>query len=295
MIWKNQQDDIQVMFRNLYIEKSHADITLVCDDQVEVEAHKIVLVACSPFFRRVIQATEQSLIYLDGFTRNEMESMLEFMYLGEAEIAEERLEGTLKMFKDLEIRDDEDIVSVENELKEESHEKNISEDEEIAIKSSTHITNDESEELDGEDDGGDDGVEGNTDRGENQEKISDPVNTGNGLACPHCPKLFRRGYNRKVHIERVHNKSRPWSCQFCQKTFATRSDLRQHLASHGLGKTLKCEQCGREFNNRDSASLHRKQHSNQRTHFCQDCGKAFFKSSCLQVTKHQKILIHVKV
>ena len=119
------------------------------------------------------------------------------------------------------------------------------------------------------------------------------------IPCPHCPKKFMRGYNMRVHIERVHNKSKPWQCQYCEKTFATTSDLKQHLSSHGMGKIHKvirihvneilvqffnfqCEDCGRTFNNRDSAILHRKQHNNERTHFCKDCGKGFFKASCLQ-------------
>ena len=59
------------------------------------------------------------------------------------------------------------------------------------------------------------------------------------VPCPHCPKLFMRAYNMKVHIDRVHNKSKPWQCQFCEKTFATTSDLKQHLSSHGMGKIHK--------------------------------------------------------
>ena len=59
------------------------------------------------------------------------------------------------------------------------------------------------------------------------------------VPCPHCPKKFMRGYNMRVHIERVHNKSKPWQCQFCEKTFATTSDLKQHLSSHGMGKIHK--------------------------------------------------------
>ena len=59
------------------------------------------------------------------------------------------------------------------------------------------------------------------------------------VPCPHCDKKFMRGYNMRVHIERVHNKSKPWQCQFCEKTFATTSDLKQHLSSHGMGKIHK--------------------------------------------------------
>ena len=59
------------------------------------------------------------------------------------------------------------------------------------------------------------------------------------VPCPHCDKKFMRGYNMRVHIERVHNKNKPWKCQFCEKTFATTSDLKQHLSSHGMGKIHK--------------------------------------------------------
>jgi len=107
--------------------------------------------------------------------------------------------------------------------------------------------------------------------------------TGNkpNVACPHCDKKFMRGYNMRVHIDRVHNKNKPWQCQFCEKSFATTSDLKQHMSTHGMGKIHKCADCGRQFNNRDSAILHRKQHNNERTHVCQECGKGFFKASCL--------------
>eukprot|EP00088_Acartia_fossae_P011201 TRINITY_DN15633_c0_g1_i7.p1 TRINITY_DN15633_c0_g1~~TRINITY_DN15633_c0_g1_i7.p1 ORF type:complete len:704 (-),score=182.46 TRINITY_DN15633_c0_g1_i7:102-2213(-) len=104
------------------------------------------------------------------------------------------------------------------------------------------------------------------------------------IPCPHCNKKFMRSHNMRVHIHRVHNKYKPWQCQYCEKSFATTSDLKQHMSAHGMGKIHKCADCGRQFNNRDSAILHRKQHNNERTHVCAECGKGFFKSSCL--TRH---------
>ena len=50
------------------------------------------------------------------------------------------------------------------------------------------------------------------------------------IPCPQCDKMFMRGYNMRVHIDRVHNKHKPWQCQFCEKSFATTSDLKQHLS-----------------------------------------------------------------
>merc|ERR1712156_699400 len=104
---------------------------------------------------------------------------------------------------------------------------------------------------------------------------------------------FMRGYNMRVHIDRVHNKHKPWQCQFCEKTFATTSDLKQHLSSHGMGKIHKCEDCGREFSNRDSAILHRKQHNNVRSHTgekpfnCEFCSRGFSQVTTLK--NHKKV------
>jgi len=104
--------------------------------------------------------------------------------------------------------------------------------------------------------------------------------------CPQCGKHFRRHSNMRTHVDRVHNKVKPFPCRYCDKAFATNSDLRQHLAVHGEGKMFKCDQCEREFASRDSFILHKKQHSGTRTHFCPICPKSFYKASCL--TRHMR-------
>merc|ERR1719471_1657928 len=104
--------------------------------------------------------------------------------------------------------------------------------------------------------------------------------------CPQCHKTFRRLFNMRIHVDRVHKKIKPFPCTKCDKSFATNSDLRQHMTVHGEGKVFECEECGRTFSNRDSIILHQKQHRNERTHFCMVCDKGFFKSSCL--TRHMR-------
>ena len=44
---------------------------------------------------------------------------------------------------------------------------------------------------------------------------------------------------------RVHKKIKPFPCTKCDKSFATNSDLRQHMTVHGEGKVFECEECGR--------------------------------------------------
>ena len=76
------------------------------------------------------------------------------------------------------------------------------------------------------------------------------VSTGGGEAkasCPICFKTFRRLFNMRTHVNRVHEKVKPFACSVCEKSFATNSDLKQHMVVHGEGKMFPCEICGREL------------------------------------------------
>ena len=83
--WHTFSDHLKVMFKDLYQEGSHSDVTLVSDDQTQFKAHKIVLSACSPVFKKIIESnpSQHPLIYLRGIQSYEMESILQFMYLGD--------------------------------------------------------------------------------------------------------------------------------------------------------------------------------------------------------------------
>ena len=80
--WYTFSDHLQLMFKDLYEEGKHCDVTLVSDDQTQFKAHKIVLRACSPVFKKIIDnnPSQHPLIYLRGIQSYEMESILQFMY-----------------------------------------------------------------------------------------------------------------------------------------------------------------------------------------------------------------------
>ena len=90
--WQTFSDHLQLMFKDLYEEEKHSDVTLVSDDQTQFKAHKIVLSACSPVFKMITDnnPSQHSLIYLRGIQSYEMESILQFMYLGEGKFYYER-------------------------------------------------------------------------------------------------------------------------------------------------------------------------------------------------------------
>ena len=50
LTWNDYENNIGVAFRDLREEKEFFDVTLACEDE-QVEAHKVILSSCSPFFQ----------------------------------------------------------------------------------------------------------------------------------------------------------------------------------------------------------------------------------------------------
>ena len=71
-----------------------ADLTLVTDDKQQIKAHQNILSACSPVFKNILLLESNNtnpVIYLRGIQHSEMESIMQFIYLGETRFCEERM------------------------------------------------------------------------------------------------------------------------------------------------------------------------------------------------------------
>ena len=103
--WENFSKHQLLFLKYLYQEGQYSDVTLVSDDQTQFKVHKIVLSASSTVFKNIIDnnPTPHSLIYLRGIKSCELESILQFIYLGEARFYQERLGDFIKVAKDLEV------------------------------------------------------------------------------------------------------------------------------------------------------------------------------------------------
>ena len=63
--WNDFQENVSPAFGDLRKDKEFTDLTLACEDGQQVEAHKVVLVASSPFFMNILKKNKHShpLIY----------------------------------------------------------------------------------------------------------------------------------------------------------------------------------------------------------------------------------------
>ena len=80
-------------------------MTLVCDDG-QLEAHKVVIAACSPFFRNVLKRNPHPhpLLYLKNLRYADLKAILNFMYHGEANVSQAELNTFLESAEDLRVK-----------------------------------------------------------------------------------------------------------------------------------------------------------------------------------------------
>ena len=82
----------QELFKNLLETQELTDVTLISDDQHQYKVHKFILSACSTVFRKILTCNPaNSSIYLRGIHHEELESIIQFIYLGEATLYHERM------------------------------------------------------------------------------------------------------------------------------------------------------------------------------------------------------------
>eukprot|EP00092_Neocalanus_flemingeri_P013041 GFUD01014053.1.p1 GENE.GFUD01014053.1~~GFUD01014053.1.p1 ORF type:complete len:339 (+),score=79.24 GFUD01014053.1:46-1017(+) len=104
--WNDFESNISSAFRDLRDDKEFFDLTLACDDEEQIQAHKVILAACSPFFRNVLRRNphQHPLLYLKGVKYTDLQSVLSFMYHGEVNVAQEELNSFLAVAEELKIK-----------------------------------------------------------------------------------------------------------------------------------------------------------------------------------------------
>eukprot|EP00092_Neocalanus_flemingeri_P004301 GFUD01004624.1.p1 GENE.GFUD01004624.1~~GFUD01004624.1.p1 ORF type:complete len:324 (+),score=77.62 GFUD01004624.1:85-972(+) len=93
-------------FKELKEDKDFFDVTLACNGDRQLQAHKVILSACSPFFRNILKKNphQHPLIYLKGVLYEELVSVLNFMYHGEVNVAQEDLTSFLAVAEELKVK-----------------------------------------------------------------------------------------------------------------------------------------------------------------------------------------------
>ena len=80
--WNDFRENIRSAFGDLRDDKEFTDVTLACEDGQQVEAHKVVLIASSPFFLNLLKKNKHPhpLVFMRGVKYDDLVSMVDFLY-----------------------------------------------------------------------------------------------------------------------------------------------------------------------------------------------------------------------
>ena len=104
--WNEFQLNIGSTVKSLREDLELSDVTLVCEDGQQLEAHKVILMASSSFFWNLFKRNKHAhpLIYMRGMKYQDLMAVVDFIYHGEVNIHEENLNNFLSIAEDLNLK-----------------------------------------------------------------------------------------------------------------------------------------------------------------------------------------------
>ena len=236
--WNDFKENTTSVFGSLREDKDFADVTLACEDGQQIVAHKVILVASSPLFKKILIGNKHShpLIYLRGWKSVDISAIIDFLYNGEANVYQENLDSFLSIAEELQLKGLEgngnDNESGQNYL---PTERRIPIDQgKPVILESFHVQKPgpEYKTVALANHFSSDVQEVNNKSTSMMIKTSKKSQCGNPLyKCTVCGKEDR-SYNLKNHIENNHLEGVSIPCNFCEKTFRCTKSLANHKNSN---------------------------------------------------------------
>ena len=112
--WNDWTTHLTSIFHDLRYEADFFDVTLASDDHQEVQAHQLVLSACSPWFKSALQRhggrragsgrDTNLVLYLRGIPFRHIQAILNFVYYGEVNVEQDELNDFLEVAEELSIK-----------------------------------------------------------------------------------------------------------------------------------------------------------------------------------------------
>ena len=229
LTWHNYSDHLRSMMKEL-MNEDFSDVTLVTEDKKHIKANLNILSACSPVFKDILKEEKNSnqIMYMRGVQFSEMESIIQFIYLGEATFYEERVDEFLALAKSLEIK--ELCNASTDELKEDPLQ-NYTNDE---LKNETYAENLEEQTV----------IHDQIKMQAPQERQKRVFKVGvNGTyECYQCHKAYSTQGGLWQHKKSAHQGVK-YACDQCDYQTTQKGHLTVHIQSKHEGIKHFCDQC----------------------------------------------------
>ena len=230
--WNDFQQNIVSSYYDLRKDSDFCDVTLVCEEDQRIEAHRIILTACSPFFSSVLKKNKHShpMIYMRGLKAKDLVAIVDFIYHGEANIYEEDLDGFLIIAEELQLKglagtQDKTPTAFQEQIKKPNHIKPNQKTvplQELPMFKESDITAIDTFEVEAG-------------------KLLVPLDTGNEDLKAQLDSMMEKSLDGDIK----------YSCTTCGKQSKgknwgmARKDMRQNIETHIEGLSYPCNQCGK--------------------------------------------------
>ena len=260
--WHTYSDHLTDMLRNMMKSDHLTDVTLVCDDKRKFKAHKVVLSACSSVFKHIIDdlPKNDSVIYLKGVHHQDLESILEFMYLGVATFNENRMNDLLDVAKNLDLKE---IGGFDH--------KNVLESAGIEEEFSNEYI--DAQETSSESGG--------------VVKQETMLFKSTSKQCPDCEKVFATAQAMTTHHNSIHLGIK-YGCNQCDFQGTTQGHLTLHIRSKHEGIKYSCNQCNYQAGQSQHLKLHIDSKHVGIRYNCDQCDHQYYDQSNLRKHKQSK-------
>ena len=271
LTWSNYQAMISRSFSKLRNETDLSDVTLICDDQEYIAAHRVVLSTCSEFFKRVFHHNVQRdlALYLSDMKSKEVNQILDYIYFGEINILQDDLERFIEIAQKLKLEGLGDRGA--SKQKEEVMLNNTIESQyQNMIDESGLMTNPNSEFSESSPSENKNVVLGKRANDEIGE-ISYPV--VQTQEKKYGPTYRPPAFESEVDVEKLDQKIKEFtsygrkkcSCKLCGKELFGRNrnqNMADHIETHIEGLSFKC-QCGKMYRTRNLLRSHKLKYCNR--------------------------------
>lgn len=115
--WNNHTNNLIRTFTEMISGESFTDVTLACDG-LSIKAHKMVLSACSNYFRDLFLSTpcKHPIVILKDMKYEDLRAIIDFMYRGEVNVSQNNLGALLKTAEVLRVKGLTEVTDQQEEM-----------------------------------------------------------------------------------------------------------------------------------------------------------------------------------
>ena len=237
--WNNYQESIACSFQGFREDPDFSDVTLVCEEDHQIEAHRVILTACSPFFSSVLRKNKHShpMIYMRGLKAKDMTAVVDFIYYGEVNIFQEDLDGFLALAEELKLKGLTATNEETQEIPQLIQKDDTNGSKQIFTNKNKRISEQVSTPCKEEP------INENENKLENQADVSFEDRK---LVTRIDENMENIAHQIESMIETANGEEFKWRCKVCGKGMNSRKrDMARHVEIHIEGMSYPCNQCGK--------------------------------------------------